>query len=113
MIFNQHRGKPMDDAVETVSEIIATCIGAFDDVEDVETRILAAIQADPLAYLGRNQLTGSVERAAACVNALAGIADPEAFMRDVECLVFSDEGDDAGFQAWLRLQKIFMKGTDQ
>lgn len=41
----------MDDAVETVSEIIATCIGAFDDVEDVETRILAAIQADPLAYV--------------------------------------------------------------
>ena len=56
------------------------------------------------------------KRASICVNALAGIADPEAFMRDVECLVFSDEGDDgddAGFQAWLRLQKIFMKGTDQ
>ena len=53
------------------------------------------------------------KRASICVNALAGIDDPEAFMRDVECLVFSDEGDDAGFQAWLRLQKIFMKGTDQ
>ena len=105
----------MDDAeaVEKLAGIINAAVWDDEPSYAAAKAILAAIHADPLAYLGRNQLTGSVERAAACVNALAGIADPEAFMRDVECLVFSDEGDDAGFQAWLRLQKIFMKGTDQ
>lgn len=86
-----------NDAIEKLALIIgdADCPrSGWSDTADtamhnrISRSVLAAIQADPLAYGIKMSKFSALDKAVrdrekACVNALSGVSDPEGFMRDV------------------------------